>query len=90
MRVYSSASEVCSIVPNVPFTKLTLSKSGKLDLSGDLELDEKLIREQLASIVTLTDYTWNCYSNMFIIFMHGIRVGPYCTAWCGLNIWERI
>ena len=27
---------------------------------------------------------------MFIIFMHGIRVGPYCTAWCGLNIWERI
>ena len=35
----------------------------------------------------LTDYTRNCYSNMFIIFMHGIRVGPY---WCGLNIWERI
>ena len=22
---------------------------------------------------------------MFIIFMRGIRVGPYCTAWCGLR-----
>ena len=69
MRVYSSASEVCSIVPNVPFTKLTLSKSGKLDLSGDLELDEKLILEQLASIVTLnfkgfwTTLNLDCASN---------------------------
>ena len=42
------------------------------------------------SCAVLTDYTRNCYSIMFIIFKHGIRVGPYCTAWCGLNIWERI
>ena len=29
----------------------------------------------------LTDYTRNCYSNMFIIFMHGIRVVLYRMVW---------